>query len=231
MMIFNNSIKQFDSLSSFWKHLLEDRASLYIIILAIFYLVGIIGFVFSIHPDFVLLTPFQLLLSSALMLLAHPKWNQNLTRFIIICFLVGFGAEVFGVQTGILFGNYEYGRVLGFKLWETPLMIGVNWVLLAYSAGMLVNWAFTKWHWLFKTIMAAALMVLLDVLIEPVAVEYNFWTWATSEIPLQNYFGWFLVSLIVLSFFFRLLGNEQNKVGRALFILQILFFLIIGWTI
>ena len=38
--------------------------------------------------------------------------------------------EAIGVNTGLLFGTYEYGANLGFKIFGVPLIIGVNWTVL-----------------------------------------------------------------------------------------------------
>ncbi len=197
-------------------------------ILGILYTVGIFGILLPIHPDFILLTPFNLLISLGLVLYHHPDWSWKTIFFLCLAYIVGFGAELFGVQTGILFGDYQYGRVLGPKIWGTPLMIGVNWILLAYCAGVTINHIAAHWHWIAKGIVASLLMVGLDLLIEPVAIRYGFWSWAGNEVPLRNYVGWFLVALPLLCTFAILQGRIKNKVAVALFIMQFLFFLILG---
>lgn len=192
--------------------------------LSILYVVGIIGIVTKIHPSFIFLTPLNLLISLAIVLIFHQKWNSNIVFYLIFAYFVGFITEVFGVQTGLLFGHYIYGNVLGPKIWQTPLMIGINWVLLSYSIGVTTNYLLPQKHWFFKGFLAALLMVGLDVLIEPVAVRYDFWTWKSGAPPLQNYIGWFAVSLPLLCIFTKTHGSVYNKVAVALFILQILFF-------
>lgn len=202
--------------------------TLAIAVLAILYAVGIVGIVLPLHPDFVLLTPLNLLISLGLMLAFHRGWNINIIIFLIVSYLVGFGAELFGVQTGLLFGNYTYGRVLGPKLWGTPLMIGVNWVILAYASGVIANALLPRQHWLLRAALAAALMVALDVLIEPVAMRYDFWSWADDTVPLRNYIGWFVVALPLLCIFTFTQPNARNKVAVALFIMQVVFFLMLN---
>lgn len=199
-----------------------------ILVLAVLYAVGIFGILLPIHEDFILLTPLNLLVSLALMLWAHARWNRRALAFLFIAYFAGFGAELFGVQTGILFGEYVYGRVLGPKVWGTPLMIGINWVLLGYSAGVIANTFFSRGHWMLRGLAAALLMVGLDVLIEPVAIHYGFWSWEGGSVPLRNYLGWFLVAFPLQCLFAFWLGEVRNKVAIALFILQILFFLILG---
>lgn len=199
-----------------------------IALLVIFYTVGIIGILLPVHEQFILLTPFNLLLSLGLVLWHHPAWSRRTFFFLGLCYIAGFGAELLGVQTGLLFGEYEYGRVLGPKLWGTPLMIGVNWMLLAYSAGVATNHLLPQTHWFVKAAMASAIMVLLDLFIEPVAIEYGFWEWSDGNPPLQNYIGWYLVALPLLSAFMLLQGDIRNKVAVTLLILQVIFFLLLG---
>lgn len=206
----------------------QGREKTAVLILLVLYLVGIFGIGLPIHPDFILLTPLNLLVSLALMLWNHPAWNGRVAWYLAIAYLVGFGAELFGVQTGLLFGDYVYGRVLGPKVWGTPLMIGVNWVMLGYAAGIVANYLLPGWRWPARGALAAALMVALDVLIEPVAMAYGFWSWAGDAVPLRNYIGWFVVALPLECLFAAWLGGIRNKVAAALFILQFLFFLILG---
>ena len=60
------------------------------------------------------------------------KPKQMLAFFLI--FLLGFVVEVVGVQTGLIFGSYSYGATLGVKLFDTPLLIGLNWIFVSYSS-------------------------------------------------------------------------------------------------
>lgn len=206
----------------------DTPANRSIAIISILYTVGIVGILTQVHPNFILLTPINLLVTLALVLRHHPRWDRATWLFLAGAYLVGFGAELFGIQTGLLFGEYTYGKVLGWKVWGTPLMIGVNWVIVAYGAGVTVNRiAGSLAPWL-RALLAAALMVILDWLIEPVAMQYGFWDWEDGTIPLRNYLGWFIVALPLLMFFMYRLGDTRNKVGVALFIWQVIFFLILG---
>lgn len=197
-------------------------------VLLVLYTVGIIGIGSNYWPPFILLTPINLLVSLGLVLWNHPSKGTSLALFIGLVFIIGWSAEWFGVNTGLLFGQYAYGKTLGSKIAETPLMIGVNWVMITYTAGMVVNhWAFYQKKWL-KIIIAATLMVGIDFFIEPVAPLLDFWSWENDSVPIQNYWGWFAVSLLVQFIFFKLMGDEQNKAGSALFFIQLGFFVILN---
>jgi len=129
-----------------------------------------------------------------------------------------------GVQTGQIFGSYEYGPVLGWKVFDTPLMIGVNWAMLVYCAGVTVNHIAPMMNKIGKALLAAGMMTGLDFFIEPVAIHYNFWQWNEGAVPLQNYLAWFVIAFLLLLAFYQLMGRAKNKVGVILFILQFLFF-------
>ncbi len=194
-------------------------------VLSILYVVGVIGILLPIHPDFILLTPVNLLLSTVLMLWYHmPGWDSRTWIFLILTYLTGFIAELVGVQTGWIFGNYTYGQVLGPKILGTPLIIGVNWVLLTYAAGVTVKTLFPALPPAAKAFLSAAAMVGLDLLIEPMAVKYGMWSWQGGTIPLKNYIGWMAVAFPLQYLFARWQGSTLNKVAMPLFTLQILFF-------
>lgn len=193
-------------------------------ILVIVYIVGVAGILLPIHPDFILLTPINLLFSTGMILYYHQPKDLILALFILTSFLTGYLFELIGVQTGLIFGDYQYGEVLGLKLWDTPLMIGVNWVMVTYSVGMTISLLFPDWSNWAKALASAAGMVLLDLIIEPVAMTRGFWTWEGDSIPLQNYAGWFFIGLGLQLFFHFRLRFRPNFVAVALLILQFLFF-------
>jgi len=60
------------------------------------------------------------------------KFNKKFLLFFILFYLFFFFIEVLGVKTGKIFGSYFYGKSLGFKIFETPVIIGLNWIFLIY---------------------------------------------------------------------------------------------------
>ena len=191
------------------------------------YVAGVIGIHWNVHPAFILLTPLNLVASLVIALHFHKKWTSRLSQFLVLSYVLGFTAELFGVQTGILFGDYTYGKVLGPKVWGTPILIGVNWMLVSYTVGMAVNAVATGWSWPWRAVAGAGLLVVLDLFIEPVAIAHGFWEWDGGEVPLRNYLGWFLVALPLQAFFAYHFSGQKNKVAALLFILQFAFFAIL----
>lgn len=193
------------------------------IILPLMHLTGFLGLQFSVsQPLFKALVPFHLLSSLALLLIFHTDWNRAMVLFCMVAYFVGFGIEALGVHTGLIFGQYHYGATLGWKVIEIPLVIGVNWLTLIYSAGVVAN----QWHSssLIKALLAAGMVVGLDVLIEPVAIKLDFWSWVGNTIPLQNYVAWYVIAFGLLWLFYRLPFSKQNRLALLLFICQVVFF-------
>ena len=47
--------------------------------------------------------------------------------------------ELVGTKTGMLFGDYSYGKVLGPALQGVPLIIGINWFIMMYCCGTTIH--------------------------------------------------------------------------------------------
>lgn len=196
------------------------------IVMFCIYLVGAFGhLVAPLRPLFLYLTPYNLVLTTVVFLVLNTITKKDLITLAII-FLIGFFIEVIGVKTGLLFGSYEYGASLGFKWLEVPLVIGLNWVLLNLAGHGLVN-KFTK-HIILKSILAAILIVLLDILIEPIAIQIDYWSWENNIIPLQNYLMWFGLSLLIQLIITKSKIKVDFKSSALIFLLQILFFSILN---
>lgn len=210
-------------MSAYKKSSVLSKESIIIMVLIIFYSVGIVGLILpSTRNSFLPLSFFNLLLSFSLLLLARKKAFFRFLLFSLLCIFYGFFAELIGTKTAMLFGHYYYGANLGVKVEGVPLVIGVNWAILVITSSSITNLLrVNQWT---KIILAAALMTLLDFLIEPVAIKSDFWHWKNGEIPIYNYVCWFLVSLPIISIYFKLNLAETNKVNTTLFILLTVFF-------
>ncbi len=196
------------------------RYSLFVLIL--FHLVGVVGILSPYHHFFVLLTPFNLLLSAALLYLNHKPVSTRLLHFVLFTFSLGFLVEGLGVNYGFLFGDYSYGRVLGYQLWNVPVIIGLNWTLIIYSVAILLDRF--DFPVLVKIIAGSCLAVFLDGLMEPVAIRLDFWSWHQGDIPLQNYLGWFLTSIVMLSAYYFLKVKAKNNLASPFYLIQLVFF-------
>lgn len=191
-------------------------------ILLIVHIAGIIGLQTSYRDLFLGLTPINLLLSASLLFINHQQFNKNFILFAVITLLSGFFVEVAGVRTGAIFGSYWYEETLGWKVLNVPVVISVNWLMLVYSAGVISNKL--NANIILKSATGAALLLILDLLIEQNAHNYKFWSWMDGKIPMQNYIAWFLVSFVLLLLFHSLKFKKENKLAPVLYIVQLLFF-------
>lgn len=197
-------------------------------ILVIVYLVGIGGILSPYQSYFLLLTPLNLLLTLILTIRKELLLKSlPFMGFAALAWLVGYFIEVAGVHTGAIFGSYQYGETLGLKVMDVPLMIGVNWLLLTYSAGELVR-RMPAMHRIVKALLTAAFMVGLDFLIEPVAIQLDFWAWEGGDIPIRNYVGWYVVASFLAYVYHGLAHRPVNQIAIFTFTLQIAFFLILN---
>lgn len=194
--------------------------------LILFFGIGITGLAIpSFHSLFVRLTPLSLLLSLFILLLFNTDRSLRMAVFCLIVFTMGLLLEAIGVNTGVIFGNYKYGQVLGIKIWNTPLMIGVNWLMLIYTTWDLVGRF--KIPIALRIPAAAFLMVIFDFIMEPVAIKMGMWTWDENIIPLKNYIAWFVISMIFFGLAASLKIEIRNKVSIPLWLILFTFFILL----
>ena len=200
----------------------SHRDSLLQAFLMIIYIVGAVGFVLpELNAEFLPLSGVILYLS-ALVMFVSSRNKVDFVVFMAIAFVVGFGAEAIGVNTGYLFGDYSYGTNLGPKFLGVSLVIGINWGVLALGSASLVKRFVTSLG--IKIILSSLLMLGVDLLMEPVAIKSGFWSWGGYDVPLYNYVCWFLVALFLQWVLFKSRKAETNKVYETLLILIVLFF-------
>ncbi len=197
-------------------------------IIILFHLVGLYGFLTpELSELFIDLVPFHLLLMLLLLIFSIKERSSHILLFAGIIFTAGFLIELIGVNTDAIFGSYTYGKALGIKLWQTPLLIGINWLILVYCTGVFLEQFKMKNRFLFS-LLGALILLSLDILIEPVAMRFDYWTWDGSVIPVQNYLAWFLFSGLMLWIFSSMSFNKQNKAAVVLLFSQFIFFAILN---
>ncbi|HLP56698.1 MAG TPA: carotenoid biosynthesis protein [Fluviicola sp.] len=195
-------------------------------IIVIFHTVGLFGLFSGSRDYFLSLSPMNLLISLGCLLLSM-RFSAKLAMDMALVGIVGFTVEWIGVHTGYLFGDYAYGETLGWKWLDIPLIISINWIMLSFASIACVL-HLTVPDWL-KALLSALLMTGLDVLIEPVAIQSDFWSWNGGTIPIFNYVCWFLVSFPVHYYLIRRKTAQQNPVGIGLFLVLIVFFGILNY--
>jgi putative membrane protein len=209
----------------------------------LFHAIGLAGILFFNKDIFVKTTAINLLLMFALLMWTQSEKNRGFYLFFGIVFLTGMAAEILGVNTAALFGEYGYGEALGYQFSKVPLVIGINWFIIIYCCGISIQTLLMKainriatdtgkkpmvLKALSVIIDGATLAVFFDWLMEPVAVSLGFWHWKdNAPVPLFNYISWFMVSLLLLAVFHFSRFNKQNKFAVHLLLIQLMFFLLL----
>ncbi len=196
-----------------------------IVLLYVIYLVGGLAYYYLPTRALIIsLTPINLLFCLVLLLLAHGTIARKQILVFGLIALLGFFVELIGVATGVVFGSYTYGPVLGLKLFDTPIMIGINWIMLIYAIySMFPDW---QRNWLFP-FFGASLMVIYDLLLEYFAIKIGLWSWAQDVIPIKNYIAWYIISVVL--FFIMQLSKQRisNPLSKYVLLAQLLFFIVV----
>lgn len=194
------------------------------------YLIGAIGFSLSFTRAIFSHLSWCTLLVTFLLICISERRNlksKNAAYFFVLGYFFSFVIEMIGVQTGVLFGSYQYEYGLGIKLAETPLLIGVNWLMLTMGSASISNLLFANANKVIHILVGASLMVLYDVLMEQVASFMQMWSWKNDLIPIQNYVMWFGASLVMHGLYRHFKIQQETWVSVYVFAFQYLFFLVI----
>ncbi len=203
---------------------LSRTSGILTLVAVIFHIVGIVGIGLVHHSGIIRSTPVHLLLMLTLLLIAFRAELRHFLYWSLGVGLICFVAEWVGVHYGWLFGAYWYGTVLGPKWLDIPLLIGVNWIVVA--AGAISLAATCKVGDRLLPLATAALATGYDFLLEPLAIKLGYWAWEGGRIPAYNYLCWFGLTALSALLWQRLKLNS-NFFAAVLFGIQSIFFIIL----
>ena len=200
-------------------------------VLFLLYAVGILSTFTPLKETAFSLTPIILLLT-LVGLLYSIKIKPRQLIYILLVGVLGYTVEIIGVKTGFPFGNYKYLEGLIAKLFDVPLVLIVNWSLLVVAS----FYSFEnnpKWV---QLVFPPLLITLLDVLIEPIAISLNWWSWENASIPISNYVGWLGTAFLLNFILFKTIKLKEPTIStvqmsRGVLSLQFLFFGILNITL
>lgn len=195
------------------------------LLVSVVYAVGIAGITFPLTGDlFISLIPVVIILTLAVSLAFHGQpWDLKTISLFSGIVLFSWIIEAAGVETGKIFGNYAYGPALGLKLFGTPLLIGLNWLLLIYGTAGITE--MLPLNPAGKVLSASLLMVIYDLILERMAPALGMWQFEGGIAPAGNYIAWFLIAVFFHSIL-RISGIViSNRVAAVNFVIQFIFFL------
>jgi uncharacterized membrane protein len=116
----------------------------------------------------------------------------------------GLAAEAVGQATGIPFGAYTYTGTLGPELFAVPIVVPLAWTMMAWPA-LVVGRTVGRSGPAVVAVGAVALAA-WDVFLDPQMVAAGHWRWLepgpslplVPGVPLTNYGGWLLVSVLIV---------------------------------
>lgn len=194
-----------------WAELVAGRRTKWwAAVFAVFFAVGTVGhYLQHGRPIMLAATPWFLLLFGLIALI--PLIASGNLRFLTwgaAAFGVTFFLEVLGVRTGRIFGAYTYGQTLGVKLFDVPLVIGFNWLIVV--AGIISMVAHLRLNRVAKSALVGTGALLFDLVLEPVAMGLDYWSWEAGTVPLQNYIAWWIIAFVV-TFFYDSAGASMGS--------------------
>ncbi|MFK7797655.1 MAG: carotenoid biosynthesis protein [Aureispira sp.] len=194
-------------------------------ILCLFHVIGIGLFLYPDRPQG--LSGLNMLLCTALVLGSAHHYQKE-SWAVVGIMLGGFTVEAIGVNTGLLFGSYEYGQELGWKILGVPVVLGFNWYcVVAASSHLVKRWLPATLPLVLRAALVGALCTGMDFLIEPVAMAYDFWDWEGHVVPIFNYVCWWIFATIFAALYLHYI-QKINKTAHLLFFVWLLFFLILN---
>lgn len=189
--------------------------------------VGYVGFLIPYtRPLFARMTPLIVILGALILVWFQNGNNKRFYAWSSIIISLGFFVEVLGVNTGLIFGEYTYGNVLGIKLWGTPLLLGVNWFVVTYSSiGAIEELDTPMW---IRIPLTGVLITAFDIVLEPIAIGLGMWSWSAESVPIQNYFAWFLIGVIFTGLYHLFGLKAYNMSAGPVYLSMFMFFLFLN---
>jgi putative membrane protein len=145
-----------------------------------------------------------------LLVAAGSLCHAALTRGAVTCAVLaattvvgGFAVEVLGVHTGVPFGHYGYSGSLGARVLGVPLVIAFAWPMLAWPAALAARRLVSPF--LARVVLGGWALAVWDIFLDPQMVAAGHWRWFDTSphlpgvpaVPLTDYAGWLLVSLLM----------------------------------
>lgn len=148
-----------------------------------------------------------LLVINGLLIFAIYRRNRagGLFIWLLLAYWFTFAMEAIGVATGAVFGDYAYGPTMWWQWLGVPFVIALNWCVLTLACNDLALRMLPKpaaengalGRKITVAALAAGITAFYDVVIEPVAIELDYWQWGGGEIPLQNYLAWAIIAFLI----------------------------------
>jgi putative membrane protein len=131
---------------------------------------------------------------------------RSILMFVLICFIVGNTTENLSILTGFPFGHYHFTDVMGPKLFQVPILLGLAYVGMGYLSWTLGRVILGGIRIVTLPLFAALIMLAWDLSMDPIWSNFvHGWVWhdggAYFGVPWSNFFGWYLTVYLIYQFF------------------------------
>jgi uncharacterized membrane protein len=122
---------------------------------------------------------------------------RGILVFASLCLGVGNLFENLSILTGFPFGSYSFTDVMGPKILNVPILLGLAYLGMGYLSWTLARLILRGGHWFTVPLLASCIMVSWDFSMEPVwALMVHGWNWWNGGpyfgVPVTNFLGWYL---------------------------------------
>lgn len=204
---------------------MERRERTFLLLVSSFHCFGILFHALDVtFPWMLRFTPVVLAGLGALIIAPSLRGgSRKLLLWVVLVYLATFTLEAVGTATGLVFGPYRYGSVLGPMLLDVPVIIGFNWTIIVMGLSAMV---FSRVSApLPGAFLVAVGCTLFDYVMEPAAIALGYWTWSGGNIPLQNYAAWFIIAFFA-ALAWRFAGiRDERPFPRWYVLIQLVFFI------
>ena len=201
-----------------------NKKNISIFIIWLVHISGFLGILFYDLDFFAGFTSLNLYLMSIILFLNLNFKSKYQVISVLSIFFIAMITEILGVNYGLIFGDYEYGNNLGFKLFGVPFLIGVNWIILTAISANIATFLTKNKSIVLTVIIGAFLMLAMDFVMEPVAPKLEMWRFKNSIVPFSNYFGWLIIGLFTQTIYNLLFHEKEMVVSINLYAAFFLFF-------
>lgn len=189
-----------------------------------------------------LFVPF--LIIPVILLFLHSFLTLSVSRailFILLASTTGITMEHIGLKYGTVFGGY-YAYKPQLSLFNIPASVIVYWAVFIYTGYCLIN-SFLYWSnknkpnirqknlWRLPILIVfdGLVVTAIDLFMDPLQVKAEAWKWLEGGpyfgIPIGNFIGWFLVTIIatgLFRIFEYFLPKKENMYDKTIFIIPVL---------
>lgn len=169
-------------------------------------------------PDLLAYNPLFILLGTLVMRLPlaaalAPLLDRRAAGLLAVLVAYTYAIEAVGLATGFPYGEFHYLTDVGPMVTGVPVALPLFFVPLALNAYLLATLLLgdASRQGLLLLPLAVALLLVVDLVLDPAAVAIGFWTYGDGSyygVPLSNYHGWILSGTVAVGLIDAALDRE-----------------------